>query len=186
LQSPLATQAPTPTIYIRPSQTPLKTIQQNTSLPSPTPTIYIVPTQSTTTMPTPTPEQTTQQTYDITEIPTVSPTIAATPTAVPTAEPTVQTGPVDLNALFNQYSAQYNVSAAELEKIAQCESGFNTNSDTGVYAGMFQFSATTWDSERNSMGLDPNPDLRKNAEETIKTTAFMLAHGGENAWPNCH
>jgi len=62
----------------------------------------------------------------------------------------------------------------------------NTNSDTGTYAGIFQFSASTWASERGIMGLDPNPDLRKNAGEAIRTTAFMLSKGQETAWPNCH
>jgi len=51
---------------------------------------------------------------------------------------------------------------------------------------MFQFSASTWASVRGLMGLDPNPDLRENAEEAIHTTAFMLSRGEESAWPNCH
>jgi hypothetical protein len=36
------------------------------------------------------------------------------------------------------------------------------------------------------MGLDSNPDLRFNADESIKTAAFKIAHGGIGAWPNCH
>jgi hypothetical protein len=198
LQNPLVDQSttivPTPTIYIAPSSAPLQqqTAQVATqTLPSPTPTIYIAPPQTTKTTPSSTPAQdntNAQQTYNTTEIPAISPTATPIPTAIPTTQPTVQTGSVDLDALFNQYSAQYSVSAAELEKIAQCESGSNTLSvsSDGTYAGMFQFSASTWASVRGLMGLDPNPDLRENAEEAIHTTAFMLSRGEESAWPNCH
>jgi soluble lytic murein transglycosylase-like protein len=84
------------------------------------------------------------------------------------------------------YSDQYHVDENELKKIAQCESGFNPNSNnSGLYLGMFQFAASSWSSARSRMGLDPNPDLRTNAEESIKTAAYMIANGGINAWPNC-
>lgn len=195
LQNPLVDEPtqtpPTPTIYM--AQPVLQKQSSNTNPPValPTPTIYIAQAQTqnqtptTTVSPTPQP---TQQVYNTTELPAVSPTAVptVTPTAVPTTEPTTQTGPVDLDSLFSQYSAQYGVSEDELKKIAQCESGFNTNSDTGLYAGMFQFSASTWESERGVMGLDPNPDLRKDPGEAIRTTAFMLSQGQQNAWPNCH
>lgn len=179
---------PTPTIYMAPPTTPSPTplILLQKKVPSPTPTIFMQPQQvSPTTQPTPQP---TQAVYDTTEITSPSPISSPTPTATtsPTPQPTTQAEPVDIDSLFSQYSTQYNVSEAELEKIAQCESGFNTNANTGTYAGMFQFSATTWESERNAMGLDPNPDLRMDAGEAIRTTAFMLSRGEENAWPNCH
>jgi hypothetical protein len=35
------------------------------------------------------------------------------------------------------------------------------------------------------MGLDTNPDLRKNAEEAIRTAAYKILNGGRGAWPNC-
>lgn len=206
LQSPIVAQTtslvPTPTIYIQPSPTLIhnQTIQKNTTPPSPTPTIYIAPQQPTGTPPSPTTEPTTKQTYNnTTEIPAVSPTpqsndtdtsevptATPTPTAIPTTQPATQPSSTDLTTLFNQYSSQYNVDAAELEKIAQCESGFNTNSNTGTYAGMYQFLASTWESERALMGADTDPDLRMNAADAIQTAAFMLSRGGENAWPNCH
>lgn len=192
LQNPVALQTtpivPTPTIYIEPSTPPIQkqTLHENIMLPSPTPTIYIAPPQSTEITPSPTPEPTTQPIYNTTEIPAISPTATPAPTAIPTPQPTAQASSTDLNTLFSQYSSQYNVSAAELEKIAQCESGFNTNSNTGTYAGMYQFLASTWESVRGLMGSDPNPDLRMNAVDAIQTAAFMLSRGEEDAWPNCH
>lgn len=55
-----------------------------------------------------------------------------------------------------------------------------------MYVGMYQFAAQTWQSTRTAMGLDPNPELRMNAEESIKTAAYKIANGGIQAWPNCH
>jgi hypothetical protein len=50
---------------------------------------------------------------------------------------------------------------------------------------MFQFLASTWSANRNSMGLDPNPELRFDAQESIKTTAFKISRDGVGAWPVC-
>jgi len=165
---------PTPTIFMGAVQQTEAPIIKQAAIPTPAPTTIVTPTPTTvpTVIPTATP------------IPTAMP--SPTPTATPVPTEAAQPSSSDLESLFSQYSAQYNVNEDELKKIAQCESGFNTNSDTGLYAGMFQFSATTWESQRNAMGQDPNPDLRKNAGEAIKTTAYMLSQGEENAWPNCH
>jgi hypothetical protein len=192
LESPLATPpvqfVPTPTIFIQTSLTSLKPATINVSLPSPTPTIYIASPKPTVT---PAPTNEPQQLVDTTDIPAVSPTSAPTPTTAPTSDSAPTTAPTqgitDLETLFSQYSSQYNVSEDELKKIAQCESGSNTLSVSGdgIYTGMFQFSASTWASVRGLMGLNPNPDLRENAEEAIHTTAFMLSRGEESAWPNC-
>jgi Transglycosylase-like domain len=168
--------APTPTMYFAPTGQPVhEDAIQRQQTASPTPTVFAQQPQVLATN--------IQKQQVVMASPTPLPTETPTPTVVPTTQPTTAT---DLDTLFARYSSQYNVSADELKKIAQCESGFNTNSDTGLYAGMFQFSASTWASTRNAMGLDPNPELRKDAEESIKTTAFMLARGQENAWPNCH
>jgi hypothetical protein len=35
------------------------------------------------------------------------------------------------------------------------------------------------------MELDPNPDLRYNAEESIKTAAYLISIGKTYLWPNC-
>lgn len=198
VQSPLAAKqqqplVPTPTIYIPPAS-PSPIIHEAaaipsptpTNLPSPTPTLYIAPPQPTSPPATPVPQVSTQVTSTPTQIPVVSPTVTSTPTTTVQLVSMTQPSPSELESFFSQFSSQYNVSEDELKKIAQCESGFNTNSDTGTYAGMYQFLASTWESERSTMGLDPNPDLRKDAQEAIHTAAFMLSRGGEDSWPNCH
>jgi soluble lytic murein transglycosylase-like protein len=91
----------------------------------------------------------------------------------------------ELETLFNKYGTQYNVSPGILRKIAACESGFNANAVNGPFAGMFQFLASTWSANRNTMGLDPNPELRFNAEESIRTTAYKISKDGVGAWPVC-
>jgi hypothetical protein len=126
---------------------------------------------SPTALPTPTPEPT------LTPLPTLTPTL--TPTPAPIASP------ADLETFFSKYSGEYNVDKELLKKIAKCESGFNSQADTGTYAGMFQFAQQTWINARNEMSLDPNPDLRKNAEESIRTAAYMISRGQQNAWANC-
>jgi soluble lytic murein transglycosylase-like protein len=89
--------------------------------------------------------------------------------------------------LFERYGGQFNVPVPTLKKIAYCESGYNPGSlsRNHTYAGMFQFSASTWTSTRNAMGLDPNPELRLDAEQAILTAAYKIAAGGIHAWPTC-
>jgi len=87
--------------------------------------------------------------------------------------------------LFEKYAKQYNVDCNLLIKIARCESGFNQAAVNGPYGGMFQFLASTWVSNRALMGLDPNPDLRFEAEESIKTAGFKISRDGSGAWPVC-
>ncbi len=114
--------------------------------------------------------------------PTVVPT--AIPKAIPAPRPAVA-APADLEPFFDKYAGEYAIDKEDLKRIAKCEAGFNSQSDTGLYAGMYQFAAQTWTSTRNTMGMDPNPDLRKNAEESIRTAAFKIKIGGRGAWPNC-
>ncbi len=131
-----------------------------------------------------------------TSIPTATPTIIPTGTPIPeptsTPQPTATSTPLptlapvpDLEALFQKYSDEYTVAKDLLKRIANCESGFNSQADTGLYAGMFQFASQTWINARSSMGLDHNPDLRKNSQESIRTAAFMIQRGQQNAWKNC-
>lgn len=122
--------------------------------------------------------------------PSATPTPTSTPT--PTPSPTPLPKPTiavvsDLETLFTKFADQYHVDKEVLKGIARCESGFNaTSNNSGMYLGMYQFAAQTWQSTRNAMGLDPNPELRTNPEEAIKTAAYKIANGGINAWPNCH
>jgi soluble lytic murein transglycosylase-like protein len=167
----------------------------------PTPTVQVenptaITYQSAPVSPTPLPSQTEapaepKATEVKTEEPTPTPTVAiptATPepTALPTPAPTNPPAP-ELEAMFDKYSSEYGADKELMKKIARCESGFNTTSNnSGMYLGMYQFSSSTWSANRNRMGLDPNPDLRTNPEEAIRTAAYMISKGGQGHWPNCH
>lgn len=122
-----------------------------------------------------------------TPTPTPSPLPTATPTPIPpTATPTPQiVTSSDLETLFGKYSSQYATDVNELKKIANCETGFNTNADNGINVGLFQYGPASWQSIRGQMGLDGNLDLRKNAEEAIKTAAYQISRFGTDAWPSC-
>lgn len=124
----------------------------------------------------------------LTQIPTPTNTLTPTPTPTPTNTPTPVPviASADLEIFFSKYADEYRADKNLLEKIAKCESGFNANSNyKGIYLGMFQFAESSWISNRSAMGMDTNPDLRVNAEESIRTAAYMIAHGYQNSWPNC-
>lgn len=106
----------------------------------------------------------------------------ATRSAVPVVLP-----PSDLDALFEKYASEYGLSASVIKHIAKCESGLRPEalSSNGLYGGLFQFVASTWSGNRKSMGLDPDPQLRFNAEEAIKTAAYKISRDGYGAWPVC-
>ena len=109
----------------------------------------------------------------------VSPKNSAIPVAV--------LAPAELENLFVKYASEYEVTSNTLKILANCESKFNSSalSANGLYGGLFQYSQGTWISTRKAMGLDENPELRFNAEEAIKTTAFKIANGGIGAWTHC-
>jgi hypothetical protein len=118
-----------------------------------------------------------------TPLPTATPTPTPLPTATPTPTPIITSS--DLEQLFQKYGDLYQVDKELLKRIAACESGFNNDASFLDYSGMFQFSTESWTLTRQAMNADINPDLRKNAEEAIKTAAFKIAHGGASAWPTC-
>lgn len=89
------------------------------------------------------------------------------------------------NGWFEKYGQEYGVEPDLLVRIALCESGLNPSSTNGAYGGLYQYTPRTWMSTRTAMGLDPNPDLRFDPEEAIRTSAFKVSRGGINAWPNC-
>ena len=180
---------PTPTLFnAEPTLAP-KPTEIKPQKPLPTPTVYAsqkqVVADETSISETPKPKT---KTETVVAMPTTTPEPTETPepTATPTPQPTIAVA-TDLESLFNAYSSQYNVDKELLKKIARCESGFNpTSNNSGLYLGMFQFSARTWSAARGRMGLDPNPDLRTNPEEAIKTAAYVISTSGDGAWPNCH
>ncbi len=137
----------------------------------------LTPTPTTMPTTTPTPTQVTP-----TQISTPTPT--ETPTPTPTTVTPV-TAPGDLDGLFSRFAEEYSVDQELLKRIAKCESGFNQEAVNRDYVGMFQFAASSWSAVRTRMGADPNPDLRKSAEESIKTAAYHIANGGRSAWPSC-
>jgi soluble lytic murein transglycosylase-like protein len=184
IPTPTLQQIQQPTFTPTPTVPPVKFTLQSITLPSPT---QAQPKESAQI------EQKTQQPAAVIEanptliptaVPTIEPTTAPLPTATPLPRRTV-TAPADLEPFFAKYAGEFNVDEEDLKGIAKCEAGFNAQSDTGLYAGMFQFDSATWASTRTVMGLDPNPDLRKNAEESIRTAAYKVSHGGRHAWPNC-
>lgn len=113
-------------------------------------------------------------------------TAAPVPSATPVPKP-VALEPSALDVLFEKYGAEYGLSATMLKHIAKCESGLRPEalSSNGLYGGLFQFVSSTWSSNRKAMGLDPDPALRFNAEEAIKTAAFKISRDGVGAWPVC-
>jgi len=132
----------------------------------------ISPTLLPTTIPTPEP----------TDIPSPIPS----PTNIPTPTPTkVINAPADLEPLFDEFSKTFNVDEYKLKKIADCESHFNRSVWKDPYAGMYQFTETTWTKYRNMMNKDPNINLRFGARESIETAAFVLSIGNEHIWPVC-
>jgi hypothetical protein len=119
-----------------------------------------------------------------TNTPTPTPTQIPSPTPTPTTPPPVA-APVDLEGLFTRFAGEYSVDRELLKRIAKCESSFNNEASNGDYLGMFQFASSSWTTVRSRMNADTNPDLRKNPEEAIKTAAFHVSTGGQNAWPSC-
>ena len=95
------------------------------------------------------------------------------------------TPPEEVTVLIERYSSQYGINKDMMINIAHCESGFRANATNGPYAGLYQFVSSTWASNRRAMGLDPNPELRFNAEEAVKTAAFKMSRDGYGAWPVC-
>ena len=114
--------------------------------------------------------------------------VAATANPVPVETPIIGI-PVHLEPWFTQYSNEYKVDRNMMAKIADCESGFNAAAanPNGLYVGMFQFAAGTWQTYRGKdhMNLDANLDLRTNPEESIKTAAYAISRDGTGPWGRC-
>ncbi len=72
--------------------------------------------------------------------------------------------------------------AAELRKIAQCESGGDPHavSADGTYRGKYQFDQETW----NSIGGTGDPAQASEAEQDRRALALYRRRGAA-PWPNC-
>lgn len=122
-------------------------------------------------------------TPSVTPIPTVTP--MPTPTLLPTPIPQPEFTSQEINGLIDRFASQYGVNPHVLRRIAICESGFNPKAKNGPYAGLFQFSSSTWSNNRLLIGEDIDSGLRYNAEEATQTAAYMLSQGKGYSWPNC-
>jgi hypothetical protein len=149
-------------------------VENNTPTVTLTVTLTLTLTPSPTSSPTPTPKPTTT--------PTPRPTTSPTPT--PTPKPI--TVPNELEPFFTQYASMYSIDKELLKRIAYCESHFNPSAANRDYVGLYQFTKTLWINTRTQMGHDTNPDLRSNANEAIKTAAYLISKGKLFVWPNCN
>jgi soluble lytic murein transglycosylase-like protein len=119
---------------------------------------------------------------------TPQPTATPSPTIKPTTTPSPKPKKItlaEIEELFTKYSQKYNIDREQLKRIAVCESKLNVNAKNLYYAGLYQFSESTWKSYRRMLKLNTNPDLRFDAEASINTAAWMLSTGRQSAWPNC-
>jgi soluble lytic murein transglycosylase-like protein len=91
-----------------------------------------------------------------------------------------------INEFIDRFASQYGVSPDVLRYIAICESGFNPSAKNYVYAGLYQFNATTWKNLRLKIGEDTNADLRFNAEEAVQTASYAVSIGDHAIWPHCY
>jgi hypothetical protein len=145
--------------------------------------------------PTPTPEErmilALAVTPKPTKIPVPSPTAvvlaseSSSSTPTPIQKPPVAQAGIPYDEYFTKYAGQFAVNKELLVHIARCESGFRPGAVNGEYLGMYQYLASTWQSTRRAMGENPDPSLRANPEEAIKTSAWKIANGGIGAWPIC-
>jgi hypothetical protein len=139
---------------------------RNATIPIPSPTSLPTPTSTPTPKPTPTPR----------------PTPKPTPTLKPQPKFTSQ----QIYEMTNKYAGVFGLDANVIRYIAICESGFNPLAHHYIYAGLFQFSPGTWKAYREKMGEKTDIDLRYNAEDAVKTAAYILSLGGSQNWPLCY
>lgn len=186
LAASISSENTTPTNFT--SLTSEYTLKENIEVLPPTqfvaqtfPLEFTEPSITTTSTPTPSPTDTPTPTQ--TKVPVVTPTVQQTKTEEPT--PVKEIPVSNYDELITLYAAQYGADPTKMKVIAQCESGMRPEALNGSFGGMYQFLASTWSSNRNAMGENPDPALRFNAEEAIKTAAFKMGRDGYGAWPVC-
>lgn len=125
-----------------------------------------------------------------TNTPHVIPTLVPTPTIIPTKIPTDTPEPPrysseEIYMYMDQLSLENGLNPHVIRHIAVCESGFRQDAVNGPNSGLFQFTSSTWQTYRNQMRENSDPDLRLDAMESIKTAIYMISIGGTGHWPNC-
>lgn len=121
---------------------------------------------------------------DPTPLPTAIPSPIQLPLLLSSPKP-IQPTNDQVMQLFEQYGKEFGVDPDKLARIAHCESTYNPGAVNGLYGGMYQFHPNTWMSNRKKRGWDPDPNLRFDARESIRTAAAKISAGGINAWPVC-
>ncbi|RJQ38510.1 hypothetical protein C4559_01835 [Candidatus Microgenomates bacterium] len=127
-------------------------------------------------------------TLTLTPTPTATPTPTLTPAPTATPSPTFTPTPLPpsgLDELFTKFASEYSIDKELLKRIANCESSLNPSAGTNKYAGLFQFAEPIWTQTRNLMGQNPDINLRFDAQEAIRTAAFMLSQNHLGIWPVC-
>lgn len=86
--------------------------------------------------------------------------------------------------LFAVFLAPATASAADWDRLAQCESSgdWHINTGNGYYGGL-QFSQPTWEGF-GGLAYAPRADLASR-EQQIAVAEGVLAVQGPNAWPMC-
>jgi len=117
--------------------------------------------------------------------------LTPSPTASITATPTVEEKPDNLysseeiQGFLKEYSDKYGLDINYLRHVMVCESGFNPLAVNGVYAGLFQFDERTWATYREMTNENPDPKLRLDAREAVKTGSYVISIEKTDLWPNC-
>lgn len=146
------------------------------------PGFHAADTVYTITTPTPTPLPIQPQ---MAMLPTIPLHYRDVPNAVPVQSDPSPAHPSPFSEMVNRYSSEFSVDPTLMNRIAKCESGWNTAATNGIYAGLYQFEPGTWRSNRVALNQDPDPELRFNPEESIKTAAYLLSRRGHAPWPVC-
>lgn len=86
--------------------------------------------------------------------------------------------------IVNFYAKKYDVSAKDMLCTLKHESGYRKYAQNGqsTATGIAQILIGTWKGWRKEMHEDQNPNLRFDADESIKTMAWAFSKGKQNAW----
>lgn len=89
-----------------------------------------------------------------------------------------------IDGMIEFYASKYKVDADEMRCTIKNESGFRKQAKNGTStaSGLGQYIIGTWKSWRTKMGENADPDLRFDAEESIKTMAWAFSRGYQPHW----
>ena len=128
-------------------------------------------------MPTIKPILTTSPIASVTASITLSPTASITATPIVEEVPENNYSSEDIQGFLKEYSDKYGLDIDNLRHVVVCESGFDPLATNSVYAGLFQFDERTWITYREMTNEDPDPKLRFDAKEAVKTGSYLISIG---------